>query len=505
MVLDSSNSLYQPNNSLALQEATTEEYLPPISRWITLGGITLLIAFISSVILASILEYKVTVKAPAQIRPTGELSLVEAATEGTVESLEVQPHQKVNRGEVIAYLDDSRLQTQKHKTINNIAQLRQQLNQIQAQIEALNNKTAAEIQQINHIIALSEAQLNRSQRDYQNRQISSQTEFKEAEADLIAAQKQLQEAQVELQQIQAQLQSTQAAFEAAKSKQNRYQKAADQGAISLDLLEEVQLAVQQQQQAVEAQKAAVEKQKQTIERLEQSINSATARLRRAQSNLNPSSAEVTIAKEKIAQEQAKGKAILANLNQEKEQLIQQQIEIQKQLDDSEKELQQIQTELEKTTIRASASGVIQQLNIRNRSQLVNTGDLIAQIVPQNATLEIKALVPTQEINRVKIGQKVQMRVSACPYPDYGTLKGKVSAISSDAIAVESQPHNSLIPSELQRKSIYNVVIIPDSYVLSSQHQKCQIKPGMEGRVNIISEQETILKLILRKTKLWMSI
>ncbi len=71
-------------------------------------------------------------------------------------------------------------------------------------------------------------------------------------------------------------------------------------------------------------------------------------------------------------------------------------------------------------------------------QTVSAGGEIGQIVPSNAPLEVKAAVATEDKSKLKQGQNVQVRVSACPYPDYGTLKGKVKAISPDAIASQGK-------------------------------------------------------------------
>jgi multidrug resistance efflux pump len=64
---------------------------------------------------------------------------------------------------------------------------------------------------------------------------------------------------------------------AARSKQNRYQNVAKEGALSKNQWEEAQLSVDQQSSAVEAQKAVIEAQKQTIERLQQGVSAAVAR------------------------------------------------------------------------------------------------------------------------------------------------------------------------------------------------------------------------------------
>ncbi|PSB60652.1 HlyD family secretion protein, partial [Chroococcidiopsis cubana CCALA 043] len=60
----------------------TDEFIPPIGSLTTLGGGMAIAIFSVGVSLAATLSYNVTVKAPANIRPSGELRVVQAATEG---------------------------------------------------------------------------------------------------------------------------------------------------------------------------------------------------------------------------------------------------------------------------------------------------------------------------------------------------------------------------------------------------------------------------------------
>jgi len=76
-MLNNSNSNYLP----PIQDS---DFLPPLGRWTTVGGIVML-AFVGiAIAVASVAKYKVTVKAEANIRPAGELRLVQAAAEGPV-------------------------------------------------------------------------------------------------------------------------------------------------------------------------------------------------------------------------------------------------------------------------------------------------------------------------------------------------------------------------------------------------------------------------------------
>ncbi|MGL5075178.1 MAG: HlyD family secretion protein [Waterburya sp.] len=414
--------------------------------------------------LASVAKYKEIVKAQASVRPAGELRIVQAFTEGQVTDISVKENQPVKKGEAIATIDDSRLQTKKSQLQDNIRQGRQQLIQINAQITALYSQIDAETERINRVVGSAESELDRRQRDYQDKQVITVAQVEEAKANV---------------------QSAQAALSAAQSKQNRYQRGAKQGAIAQDQLEEATLAIAQQRQAVEA---------------------AIAKLRQTKVTLNPSQAEVAIATEQIAQEQASGQAAMANLNREQEALVQQRIEISKQLNNDNHELQQVKTDLKQTVISAPSNGILFKLNLRNSSQTVQPGQEIAQIAPSNVPQVVKAAISPQDIGKLKPNQKVQMRVSACPYPDYGTLKGEVSQVSRDTTKPQNngmETNAATTPNSKQGMAapFYDVTIEPESLSLGKGNNQCSIQLGMEGKADIITREDTVLKFLLRKAKL----
>jgi len=500
-----SERILNRDQSANLSTVKNADFLPPISPWLSWGGLCLVGTVGAAFTLAAIFTYNVTVNARATIRPSGEQRLVQVATEGTVKTIEVKENQQVEQGDIIATIDDSRLQTQKSQLQSNIQQNQRQLTQIDAQIMALDQQIIAERDRTKRTVASAQAELSRSQREYQDQQITATAQVQEAEAHLKQAQEELQRSEAELNAAQAHLNSTEAALNAAKARRDRYQPIAESGALSQDQFQEVQLAVTQQEQALEAQKATILAQKEEIERLSSGVDAAQARRKGALAALNPSEAMVTMAKEKIAQERATGKASLSRLNQEREQLIQRRGELLNQLSRNKDELQQIETELQNTMIRASASGIIQQLHLRNVQQVVRAGDAIAQISPSAAPLVIKAFVSSQDISQVEMGQRVQMRVSACPYPDYGTLPGTVTAISPDVTTPTLTPQAIASSTQTSTTSanhaVYEVTIQPGMFQLSEGERPCVIQSGMEGRADIIATEETVLNLILTKTRL----
>lgn len=461
MVADSSAAIISTqHNSLPVVEA--DDFMPTIDRWTRLGSLFLVGSVGIAIALSAFTPYNVTVQAQAKVRPVGELRIVEAKTAGTVVEVVAKENQKVKKGDLLATIDNSRLETKKSQLESNIQQATLQLRQIQAQIIAHNSRFLAETERNNRLIASAQAELNRRRREYRDRQITATTEVEEAQANLRAAQ---------------------ASLNAARSKLQRYQAAAAEGALSKNQLEEVRVTVEEQEQAVGANQA---------------------RLKRAQAVINPIDAEVAIALENIAQEKATGQATLAALEQEKEALIQQQIEIEQQRSRDRQELQQIEKDFNQTAIKATEDGILFQLNLRNSGQTVTSGQEIAQIAPLDNSLFIKAIVPAQEIDKVKIDRRVQMKVSACPYPDYGTLKGVVTNVAPDSISTQdnsSSSHNSKISAQNLAAGFYQVTIKAKSLTLAKGKNQCSIQSGMEGEADIIAQEDTVLQFLLRKARL----
>jgi HlyD family type I secretion membrane fusion protein len=430
----------------SLPLVTPDEFIPSISRLITSGGAVLIVIFGAAAILSTILNYNVTVKASATIRPVGELRLVQATTEGVIHSITVKENQVVTKGEALAYIDDSQLQTEKTQLQGNIEESRLQLAQIEAQINSLNLQVQAETKLIDRSVASAEAELRLQTRNYQDKKSIVQSEVEQAQVSLLLAQDEMQ----------------------------RYRQLANSGAIAL-------LQVKQKEQA---------------------FQSAQIKLKQAQTRLNPSNAEIAIANEKIAQEKARGLATIATLKKEQENLQSRQIEIQNKLKSDMKSLQQTYVELRKTIIRSPTDGTILTMELRNSGQVVRGGEAIAQIAPSDAALTVKAYVAGQDIVKVKLGQQVQMRVSACPYPEYGTLKGVVKAVAPDALpsslgdkSASNKANTSALPLS------YEVIIQPQTQFVGVENRICQLKAGMESRADIISRQETVLQFILRKFKI----
>ncbi|BAZ21392.1 secretion protein HlyD [Kalymmatonema gypsitolerans NIES-4073] len=459
--------LYTHHQKL-LPSVGTEDFLPPVSRWTSLAGIFLVANVGAAIALSSYIKYNVTVKAPATVRPTGEIRLVQPSMEGTIKSIFVKTNQIVKKGDIIAQLDDTELHIKNNQLQGNIQEGNLQLAQIDAQMKALDTQIEAEKRVIERTVASAKADLARNQREYQEQQIRARSEVLAAEANLQKSEVGTQKAKTDL------------VF--AIKEQDRFEQLVKEGVIAQRQFDEKQLIVLQTKAAVQAEQKAVD--------------IAKANLQTAKAALNPSGAIVAIAQERIAQETAKGEAGVAAFIREKKALIQRQIEMRNQIRQSQKEVEKNNLQRKNSVIRATSNGVVLKLNLRNPGQVVNPSEAIAEIVPQNAPLVIKAMVPAAEIKKVAVGQTVQLRVDACPYPDYGTLKGVVGALSPDAITPQSN-NTGTIPSV----SYFEATITPERLSFGNQNRKCLIQPGMDAKADIISKEETALQFMLRRARL----
>ncbi|MEH2105344.1 HlyD family secretion protein [Nostoc sp.] len=459
------------HNQKFLPSLQKDEFLPPISAWTSLAGIFLVGTIGSAIALSSWVKYNVMVETAATVRPIGDTKLVQPSIEGTVESIFVKENQIVKKGEAIARLDTEQLQIKKSQLQGNIEQARLQLIQIDAQTGTLDTQILAEKRFIERSVSSAKAELARNQREYQERQVTTDSEFLVSKASLQKARANLQKAQADL--------------DFAKMDSDRYEQLAQVGAIGRREFEQKKLVVEQSKLILEAERI--------------SIQIAQAKLQSAKVVVNPSMAIIAIAQERIAQEIARGEATIATLNQQKQALMQRQVEMQTQLKQYQKELQQIEAQLQNSIIRATSDGIILKLNLRNPGQVVRASESIAEIVPHNAPLVIKAMIPTAEIKKVAVGQKVQLRVDACPYPDYGTLKAVVSAISPDVITPQS--NNINVPTSSPAAGYFEATIQPEMLTFGSSTHQCHIQSGMNAKANIISQEETALQFMLRKARL----
>ena len=166
-----------------------DEFLPRISPWMILAGSSLASTVAIAIAICTFTPLPVTVKGQGLVRPLGEIKIIQATSEGTVKMILVKKNETVKRGETLAILDSSKFIEKKTQLQSNIAQNTLQSAQISAQINSLENQRAAELNRIQHTVSLSQAELQKTERDYQEKRQTTKAQVNEAQANLQVTQK----------------------------------------------------------------------------------------------------------------------------------------------------------------------------------------------------------------------------------------------------------------------------------------------------------------------------
>jgi hemolysin D len=115
-------------------------------------------------------------------------------------------------------------------------------------------------------------------------------------------------------------------------------------------------------------------------------------------------------------------------------------------------------------------GTVQQLTVHTVGGVVPAAQALMQVVPRLATVEMQAFI--------------ENKIDAFEYTKYGTIAGKVSHVSKDAIQDE------------KKGLIYSVRVILLQPTMSVNDQTVALSPGMTGSVEIKTGTRRVIEYVL---------
>lgn len=158
-------------------------------------------------------------------------------------------------------------------------------------------------------------------------------------------------------------------------------------------------------------------------------------------------------------------------------------EAQAQLYDAAERLTATQDKLNRTVIKAPASGMVLGLSVHTEGGVIAAGKPILDIVPQNAELIIEAQVSPLDIDRVSVGLMAEVRFSAFKQALTPVMEGKVIQLSADRFTDEKTGN----PYYLAR-----VELTPESF---QKLGDLQLLPGMPAEVLINTGERTLFEYL----------
>jgi HlyD family secretion protein len=121
-------------------------------------------------------------------------------------------------------------------------------------------------------------------------------------------------------------------------------------------------------------------------------------------------------------------------------------------------------QLRRIDIRAPQAGMVLQSTVHTVGGVITAGDAIMMIVPQADDLSVEAKVNPQDIDKLQIGQKTLLRLSAFNQRTTPELNGTVTRVSADVTTEQRTGQTyytirvSLPPEEVARLGGHNKLI-----------------------------------------------
>jgi adhesin transport system membrane fusion protein len=147
-------------------------------------------------------------------------------------------------------------------------------------------------------------------------------------------------------------------------------------------------------------------------------------------------------------------------------------------------LDQADTRLERTVIRSPVAGYVQNLVVNNSGQAVRPNEPLMSIVPESDELIVEVRVANKDISAIEIGQEAIVKVRAYDFIKFGSLEGRVERIAKDANR-----------DQQTGQVFFNVDIRTDTTFVGEERGVNEVRPGMEVDAELKSGSRSVLSFL----------
>jgi HlyD family secretion protein len=437
--------------------------------------------------------------ARGKLEPKGKIIRLDAPVTGAIMSIDVREGDKVAPGQKLVELEselvNSELNQQQRK-------LEGQQNQL-IQLELVKNQQAISLQ--------TQKQQNQAQQFEKEALIAQAKEnFSSLKANYS---NQLAEKQAQIEQAQGAIKASQSAHKIAKIKWRiaseklpRYQDAYKQGGISQDKLAEAEQAVQENNESINQTQAEIaqaqsrlQEQQQGYDKLRQQtageINQANLRYQEQQRGLQSLVETNNLAALKIEEELKNTGAQIVALKGE--------------IAQTESMIKGFNYQLQQRKIYTPIKGTVFELPIAKPGAVVQPGETIAQVAPENVPLVLRARMSSNQSGFLKVGLPVKLKFDAYPFQDYGIVSGHLTWISPDSRARASSspsgspgssPSASGTPGTSTSEEFYELEVKLAQNYIQYGDRRILLTPGQTAAAEIVIRQRRLADIFLAPFK-----
>jgi protease secretion system membrane fusion protein len=167
-------------------------------------------------------------------------------------------------------------------------------------------------------------------------------------------------------------------------------------------------------------------------------------------------------------------------------------EVETQLADVTREVQSdaekfvaVTADLDRMEIKAPATGQVVGLTVQTVGAVLQPGQKLLDVVPDNQTLLLEAHIPPHLIDKIQAGLSTDVRFNAFAHSPQLVVEGKVLSVSGDLLSDPAQPQFSYFLARVQ-------VTPAGMKTLGSR----QMQPGMPAEIVIKTGERSMLTYLL---------
>ncbi|MGB3405409.1 MAG: HlyD family efflux transporter periplasmic adaptor subunit [Microcoleaceae cyanobacterium] len=420
--------------------------------------------------------------ARGELVPQGDVYKIHPVDLGKVVQVSVQVGDLVQTGQVIAQLDNELAANDVERLKEQLIAHQQESQQKQGLLERihLEAQTRAAIAQAQ--IQAQQASINQ----VETRVSATRRLLDQYNSEVSAAQARLEALAPMSGQVETLLEQLRVSEAAAQERVERLRPLVEQGALSKEFLFQAEQTLRDRQRAIaQAELGETNSSKEQLFQAEQTLRDRQRAITQNQGELAQMGSEADRMEAELSQRQAEAENMAIETQQKIQRLELELTQLNARITETQTLLTNAQARLGYKSLHAPVDGIVSVLNIANVGEVVQPGQTVAEITPDDAALVLSASLPESQAGFLKTGLPVKVKFDAYPYQDYDVIAGTVSSISPDTVV----PQGATSP-------VYEVEIaLERNYVVEGQ-EKILFKPGQTATADIVIRRRRILDILL---------
>ena len=148
--------------------------------------------------------------------------------------------------------------------------------------------------------------------------------------------------------------------------------------------------------------------------------------------------------------------------------------------------------LKRTVLTSPVRGLVKNIRLNTLGGVVGPGAPVMEIVPVGDQVLVELRIKPADIGFAKIGQPVEIKLSAYDYGVYGSLHGRLETLSPDALGDTERAQGSSADA-----TWYRALVRADASSLKAGGKPLVVLPGMVGSAEIRTGRRSVLSFLVR--------